>query len=441
MVGFGDGGGGATDAAIARVAARAWIAPGDWFATLEPAGAAGVQRRTVPRNAPRHVHDAPRHQSAQRCARARARAVEEACAWCVAVRAPQAAIVPLDRRSAHGVDDRLAQSVPRRAGRLVDRGGVRRGACRIRSCRTDRRTVARRATQAVLPRTQLTRAEPQLARAGGGRRTMSFISPASTFARACAPTGRSSGSARPTGPACVTLGNGLAAYVDTPAAWDAWNLDRGYVDKRVRGQTARGDDRRKTRSGRAAADRSPLERSDADRTARGRAVSARRAGGRLARRSRSAARRKPARRRRERRCDSASRTARSCAPPRPRTRGRTRALRGARVSAMRMPTTAVAASPSWRPTPMAGMRARSKAAACGLGMSLLRSPRWPDPAADRGEAPHRVCVRADRRRVRRRHSKRLGAFTPTNRACGCSPDETPGVSSSLRPSPPTTVAA
>jgi alpha-mannosidase len=35
------------------------------------------------------------------------------------------------------------------------------------------------------------------------------------------------------GPNVATLINGLAAYVDTPARWDAWNLDAGYARKRV----------------------------------------------------------------------------------------------------------------------------------------------------------------------------------------------------------------
>ncbi len=35
------------------------------------------------------------------------------------------------------------------------------------------------------------------------------------------------------GPNVATLVNGLAAYIDTPAKWDAWNLDAGYVRRRL----------------------------------------------------------------------------------------------------------------------------------------------------------------------------------------------------------------
>ena len=232
MVGFGDGGGGATDAAIARVAARAWIAPGDWFATLEPA-ALPAYTGELYLETHRGTYTTHRDIKARNAALERAlAAVEEACAWCVAIRAPQSVIVPLtdDLRTAWTIvlrnqfHDVLAGSSTAavyaeahaeydRAERIVER--------------------LRAGTQAVLPRTQLTRAEPQLAvPEAAGNDEFHF---AGEYVRARV---RADGTivelGAAQGPSVLTLGNGLAAYVDTPAAWDAWNIDRGYVDKRVR---------------------------------------------------------------------------------------------------------------------------------------------------------------------------------------------------------------
>ncbi len=232
VVGFGDGGGGATDAAIARVAARAWIAPGDWFATLEPASLPAYTGELY-LETHRGTYTTHRDIKARNAALERAlAAVEEACAWCVAIRAPQSVIVPLtdDLRTAWTIvlrnqfHDVLAGSSTAavyaeahaeydRAERIVER--------------------LRAGTQAVLPRTQLTRAEPQLAvPEAAGNDEFHF---AGEYVRARV---RADGTivelGAAQGPSVLTLGNGLAAYVDTPAAWDAWNIDRGYVDKRVR---------------------------------------------------------------------------------------------------------------------------------------------------------------------------------------------------------------
>lgn len=231
VVGFGDGGGGATDEAIARIAPRAWTTTADWFATLDtatlPAYTGELYLETH-----RGTYTTHRDIKARNAALERALdAVEETCAWCVAVRVPGSAIVPLidDLRTAWTIvlrnqfHDVLAGSSIAavysdvhaeydRAERIVER--------------------LRAGTQSILPRTQLTRTEPALIqpeRAGNGEFTF-----ANEYVRARL---RSDGTVvelgAADGPNVMTLGNGLLAYVDTPTRWDAWNLDRGYDRKRV----------------------------------------------------------------------------------------------------------------------------------------------------------------------------------------------------------------
>jgi alpha-mannosidase len=231
VVGFGDGGGGATDAAIAHVAPSAWTAAGDWFASLDvaslPAYTGELYLETH-----RGTYTTHRDVKARNAALERALAdVEEACAWCVAVRVPGSAVAPLidDLRTAWTIvlrnqfHDVLAGSSIAavytdvhaeydRAERIVER--------------------LRAGVQSILPRTQLTPPEPALAAPeAAADETFAF---ANEYVRARV---RSDGTivefGAADGPNVITLGNGLAAYVDTPTAWDAWNLDRGYTHKRV----------------------------------------------------------------------------------------------------------------------------------------------------------------------------------------------------------------
>jgi alpha-mannosidase len=229
-VGFGDGGGGATDAAIAAVAPGAWTPLGDWFGALDrsnlPAYSGELYLETH-----RGTYTTHRDIKARNAALEHALgAVEEACAWCVAVRAPAAVIAPL-------VDDlRTAWTIVLR-GQFHDvLAGSSIGAVYADAhAEYDRveRIIARvmSGTESILPRTQLTRvdAEPLAPVAESGEYAF-----ANDHVRARVRADgvvidlRAAG-----GPNVATLVNGLCAYIDTPARWDAWNLDAGYARKRV----------------------------------------------------------------------------------------------------------------------------------------------------------------------------------------------------------------
>jgi alpha-mannosidase len=231
VVGFGDGGGGATDATIARVAPRAWTAAGDWFASLEPA-ALPQYTGELYLETHRGTYTTHRDVKARNAALERALdAVEEACAWCVAVRAPRSVITPLtdDLRTAWTIvlrnqfHDVLAGSsiAAVYAEAHADYDRVERIVERLRA-----------GAQSILPRTQLTQAEPEFVPPEIAAKDEFGFGNEYVRARLRADgTLVELGAAE--GPNVMTLGNGLAAYVDTPAAWDAWNLDRGYDHKRV----------------------------------------------------------------------------------------------------------------------------------------------------------------------------------------------------------------
>jgi len=230
VVGFGDGGGGATDAAIAHVAPRAWTAAGAWFASLDEASLPAYTGELY-LETHRGTYTTHRDVKARNAALERALAeVEEACAWCVAVRVPGSAVAPLidDLRTVWTIvlrnqfHDVLAGSSIAavytdvhaeydRAERIVER--------------------LRSGVQSILPRTRLAPADPALAAPEPAADAFSF---ANEYVRARV---RADGTivelGAAEGPNVMTLGNGLAAYVDAPAAWDAWNLDRGYDRKRV----------------------------------------------------------------------------------------------------------------------------------------------------------------------------------------------------------------
>jgi alpha-mannosidase len=231
-VGFGDGGGGATDAAIARIAPRAWTSLGDWFAALDstalPHYAGELYLETH-----RGTYTTQRAIKARNAALERALgAVEELCAWCIAVRVPPSAVAPLvdDLRNAWTIvlrnqfHDVIAgtsiaavardvQSEYDRVDRIVERVGA--------------------GARAILPRSDLLIVPaPAVVPVDGGDGTWLL---ANEFVRARVKAdGTIVELAAAGGPNVATLLNGVAAYVDRPARWDAWNLDAGYARRRVR---------------------------------------------------------------------------------------------------------------------------------------------------------------------------------------------------------------
>jgi alpha-mannosidase len=230
-IGFGDGGGGATDAAIAQVAPRAWTTLGKWFA--------GLDRSALPEycgelylETHRGTYTTHRDIKARNAALERAlAAVEEACAWCIAVRVPASATAPL-------VDDlRNAWTIVLRnqfhdvlAGSSL---GVVYADVHAEYDRAERIVARLRgAADSILPRTQLVPPEPSTVAPTAEGNEFAFsneyvqarVKADGTFVALNAVDG----------PNVATLANGLLAYVDRPAKWDAWNLDAAYVRRRAR---------------------------------------------------------------------------------------------------------------------------------------------------------------------------------------------------------------
>ncbi|HEY0395278.1 MAG TPA: glycoside hydrolase family 38 C-terminal domain-containing protein [Candidatus Elarobacter sp.] len=234
VVGFGDGGGGATDADLARVAdgSRGWTRVGDWFANEVAPGRlpehGGELYLETHRGTYTTHHDIKARNAELERALARA---EELAAWCVAVRAPA------------GVRRALADDL-RNAWRIVLRGqfhDVITGAS-IGAVYTDlhveydrARAIAARVAEAaasVLPRSDVRLVAPQpLAPVRDGD-AWAFENP---YVRAQVRDDGTIVELRGAGgPNLVALANGVVAYVDRPKRWDAWNLDAGYVRKTVR---------------------------------------------------------------------------------------------------------------------------------------------------------------------------------------------------------------
>ncbi len=219
VVGYGDGGGGATDEDLAHVGggSRGWTRVDDWFRAIDVDGAAGPPRRAVPRDTPRHVHDASRRQAAQRAARASTRARRRAR---VVVRrgARSGDRTACARgRSAQRVARRAARAVSRRHHGHVDLGrlcrrppGVRPRArdrrarrrvgrprcCRAATCTRRRRRPSRRAATATAGCSRTRSSARAFARTGRSRsweRATVRTSSRRRTASPRTPTARSSG--------------------------------------------------------------------------------------------------------------------------------------------------------------------------------------------------------------------------------------------------------
>ncbi len=234
VVGYGDGGGGATDEDLARVGAgsRGWTRVDDWFANEVARGALPVHRGELYLEEHRGTytthHDVKSRNAELERALARA---EELAAWCVAVRAPAT------------VCRALADDL-RSAWKIVLRGqfhdaitGTSIGAVYTDLHAGYDRALAivsrvRESAASVLPRSDL-RAIP--ARPVAPVRDGEAWSIANAYVRArVRDDGTIAELSGAGGPNLVALANGLAAYADKPKKWDAWNVDRGYERRPVR---------------------------------------------------------------------------------------------------------------------------------------------------------------------------------------------------------------
>ncbi|HEY6236322.1 MAG TPA: glycoside hydrolase family 38 C-terminal domain-containing protein, partial [Candidatus Elarobacter sp.] len=231
IVGYGDGGGGATDADLARVGegSRGWTRVSDWFEHDVAASALPEHRGELYLETHRGTYTTHHDVKSRNAALERTLAhAEELAAWCVAVRAPETV-----RRS-------LADDL-RSAWRIVLRAqfhdvipGTAIGAVYTdvhseydRAFAIAARVVA--AAVSLLPRSDLRVVPPRTLEPVRDDDAWVFENP---YVRARV---RSDGTivelAGAGGPNLVAVANGIAAYADRPKKWDAWNLDASYARK------------------------------------------------------------------------------------------------------------------------------------------------------------------------------------------------------------------
>jgi alpha-mannosidase len=234
ILGFGDGGGGPADADLARVGegSRGWTRAADWFARDVAPGELPEYRGELYLETHRGTyttHHGVKARNAQ-LERALARA-EELAAWCVAVRAPRTVLRSLadDLRSAWRI-------VLRAQFHDVIPGTAISAVYNDVHAEYDRAlSIAARVGEAaasVLPRSDLRLIPPGPVPPVRDGDAWSF---ANAYVRARV---RDDGTIVELSGLdetnLVALANGIAAYADTPKKWDAWNLDRDYARKTVR---------------------------------------------------------------------------------------------------------------------------------------------------------------------------------------------------------------
>lgn len=231
--GYGDGGGGVTDAMIASEApsTRPWTTVCAWMLDVDGRLLPEYRGELYLENH-RGTYTTHRALKAGNAELERALAeVEELCAWCVAVRTPPSAVKPLadDLRNAwtivlrHQFHDVMAGTS---IGAVYD--DVREE--QARALRIVERVRASAAS--ILPRVNLVRSDPAavpaIADASGFTLENEFVR---AHVRA---DGIVDELAAVGGPNVVALANGLRLFTDRPKHWDAWNLDRGYDRRRLR---------------------------------------------------------------------------------------------------------------------------------------------------------------------------------------------------------------
>ncbi|HEX3551475.1 MAG TPA: glycoside hydrolase family 38 C-terminal domain-containing protein [Candidatus Elarobacter sp.] len=233
IVGYGDGGGGATDDDLARAGAASpgWTRVDDWFASFAndalPEHRGELYLETHRGTYTTH-HDVKARNAELERMLARS---EELAAWCVAVRAPATV------RRALADDLRSAWRIVLRAQfHDVITGTSIAGVYVDVHAEYDRaRAIATRVAESaasVLPRSDLHLQAPAMVEP---RRDGEAWVLENAYVRARV---RDDGtidelSARD-GPNVVSLANGITAYADRPKRWDAWNVDAGYERAPVR---------------------------------------------------------------------------------------------------------------------------------------------------------------------------------------------------------------
>ncbi len=234
VVGYGDGGGGATDATLARVGpgSRGWSRVDRWFAAeVAPSALPEYHGELYLEN---HRGTYTTHHDLKSRAAELERALdgaEELAAWCVAIRAPRT------------IGQALADDL-RSAWRILLRtqfhdviSGTAIGAVYADARGELDRALAivarvREAAGSVLPRSdvRLLPPSPVPPRRDGETWLLEndWIRARVRDDGIVVELGASEG------PNVVALANAIVAYVDKPRAWDAWNVDRTYRNRRAR---------------------------------------------------------------------------------------------------------------------------------------------------------------------------------------------------------------
>ena len=234
VVGYGDGGGGPADDDLARVGAgsRGWTRVDDWFRDVVARDALPDYRGELYLETHRGTYTTHHDVKTRNAEVERALAhAEELAAWCVAVRAPETVRRALadDLRSAWRIalrgqfhDVITGTSItPVYADAHADYDRAFAIVARVRDAAT-----------AILPRSDLRLVPaPPVAPVrdeDGWRFDNGYVR-----ARV-----RDDGTLvelrGAEGPNLVALANGLVAYADSPSKWDAWNVDASYAHKQVK---------------------------------------------------------------------------------------------------------------------------------------------------------------------------------------------------------------
>ena len=230
--GYGDGGGGVTDGDLAFVApeSRPWSRVSDWMAAVATR-ALPDYRGELYLETHRGTYTTHHDVKARNAALERSLAVaEELASWCVAVRAPESSRRPLadDLRNAWRIVLR-AQFHDVLPGTAIADVFADAHADYDRADAIAARVAD--AARSVLPRTDVHRVPPAPV---APRRDGDAWTFENAYVRARV---RDDGTivelGAAGGPNLVAVANGIAAYVDKPSKWDAWNVDASYAAKRV----------------------------------------------------------------------------------------------------------------------------------------------------------------------------------------------------------------
>jgi len=242
LVGHGDGGGGATDAAVAHAgAAGRWTSLGAWFAEVaRDADALPVVRDELYLEEHRGTLTTHHDVKARNAALERALGTAElALAWAHALHATSFFLDEARAQLAHAWEIVLrAQFHDVLPGSAI--ADVYGDAHAEYDDADELVAHVTASARSVLPRSNAIAtpepAEPMpQGRRNGLRRETFVLENARVFARVSA-AGELVELRAPGGPNLVRAALRLAAYVDRPKRWDAWNLDRGY---RKRGMPVR----------------------------------------------------------------------------------------------------------------------------------------------------------------------------------------------------------